>query len=122
MSNLAAQVHDRAPEFTVGQVNPDQMPSIIYDTQQDGSLAPRGRPVANLLHQTLLNQVCYDTGDGGAGQTRMTRHIRPADPAMIIDGLEDQLAVVSFSLLVSRLLQQRLHRAYIYSESGFFPS
>src|SRR5438045_1118940 len=113
MPNLAAQIHDRAPELAIGQVNPDQMSGLINYAEEDGRFAASGRPVTYFLHQALLDQIGHDAGDSGARQAGIARDIRAADPAMVVDGLEHQLTVVSFGLLVSGFLQPRLHSAYI---------
>jgi hypothetical protein len=42
--DLATQVHDGAAELRLAEVEPDEVPTVGSDAQQDRGLAPRDRP------------------------------------------------------------------------------
>src|SRR5690606_14888940 len=106
VAELSAQVHHRAAELAVGKVDGNDVSGIRDNAEEDGRLAARRRANADLCDEPIFHQLTDNVRDSGAGQAGQPRNIGTANTPPVVDGLEDQLAVMSLGVLPGGFLHR----------------
>ena len=112
MADVAREVDDGAPDLALPHVHPDELPGVTRDLQQDGRLATARGSAADLLDQPGNGQLADHVRDGGPGEVRPARDVRPTDGPETRQGAHHQSHVVLPRPLVCRL-DERSHAAML---------
>jgi hypothetical protein len=103
LAHVAAQVHERAAEDELAEIQAHDVPRVFDELEQDRRLAARRRPAADLARQPVTDQLADDVPDRRPGQPAHACDLGPADRAVLVQGAQHQRDVVRPRLLVGRL-------------------
>ena len=106
---FVAEVDHSAAEACAAEVEADQVAGIVHYTQEDRGASTYRLAHADFFHQAALVKLGDHLGDAGAGQVGEASYIGTANPALVINGFQDEVAVVGSGLPLSSFQRLELH-------------